>query len=89
MVSDTPCYLHKKHTHEMNITCHIATEPYNRNRYHSYQEPMNRKKKIHDIFRKKLKKAKAKLSPNKKPKYIAKALREKAELQQPELDNEK
>lgn len=42
---------------------------------------MNRKKKIHDIFRKKLKKAKAKLNPNKKPKYIAKALREKPESQ--------
>jgi len=40
---------------------------------------MNRKKKIHEKFSKRLKKAKAKLSTNIKPKYVAKADRAKAE----------
>lgn len=40
---------------------------------------MNRKKKIHAIFKKRLKKAKAKLSTNNKPKYISKAERAKLE----------
>jgi hypothetical protein len=39
---------------------------------------MNRRKKAKQIFEKKLKKAKAKLDPRKKPRYIAKADREKA-----------
>ena len=34
---------------------------------------MNRKKKLNQIFNKRLKKAKAKLSPNSKEKYVAKA----------------
>ncbi|EPJ46705.1 MAG: hypothetical protein OFPII_17960 [Osedax symbiont Rs1] len=37
---------------------------------------MNRKKKLNQIFNKRLKKAKAKRSPNQKDKYIAKADRE-------------
>jgi len=41
---------------------------------------MNRKKKIHAIFKKRLKKAKAKLSPSSKPKYISKAERAKQDL---------
>lgn len=42
---------------------------------------MNRKKKIHAIFNKKLKKAKAKMKPSSKPKYISKAEREKLDLE--------
>jgi hypothetical protein len=42
---------------------------------------MNRKKKIHEKFSKRLKKAKAKLSTNIKPKYVAKADRAKAEFE--------
>jgi len=41
---------------------------------------MNRQKKIQDIFNKKLKKAKAKLNPSHKPKYISKAQRAKLDL---------
>jgi hypothetical protein len=44
---------------------------------------MNRKKKITEILKKRLKKAKAKLSPNKKPKYISKADRAKLEQIEP------
>jgi len=36
---------------------------------------MNRQKKIQDRFSKKLKKARAKLNPSHKPKYISKAQR--------------
>jgi len=41
---------------------------------------MNRKKKVHAIFKKKLKKAKARMNPSSKPKYISKAERAKLEL---------
>jgi hypothetical protein len=41
---------------------------------------MNRKKKVHAIFKKKLKKAKARMNPSHKPKYISKAERAKLEL---------
>jgi len=41
---------------------------------------MNRKKKIHAIFKKRLKKAKAKLNPSHKPKYISKAERARLAL---------
>lgn len=41
---------------------------------------MNRQKKIQGIFNKKLKKAKAKLNTNHKPKYISKAERAKLDL---------
>ena len=37
---------------------------------------MNRKKKLNQIFNKRLKKAKAKLNPQSKEKYVAKADRE-------------
>ena len=40
---------------------------------------MNRKKKVHTIFKKKLKKAKARMNPSNKPKYISKAERAKLE----------
>jgi len=40
---------------------------------------MNRKKKVHAIFKKKLKKAKARMNPSHKPKYISKAERAKLE----------
>ncbi|MGY3571494.1 DUF2986 domain-containing protein [Vibrio paucivorans] len=43
---------------------------------------MNRKKKINQILKKKLKKQNAKLHKSNKPKYISKAEREKMELQQ-------
>ena len=43
---------------------------------------MNRKKKIHAIYKKKLKKAKARMNPDNKPKYISKAERAKLELEQ-------
>ncbi|PCJ36114.1 MAG: DUF2986 domain-containing protein [Cellvibrionales bacterium] len=42
---------------------------------------MNRKKKVHAIFKKKLKKAKARMHPSNKPKYISKAERAKLELE--------
>ncbi|MBL4783556.1 MAG: DUF2986 domain-containing protein [Porticoccaceae bacterium] len=42
---------------------------------------MNRKKKVHAIFKKKLKKAKARMNPSHKPKYISKAERAKLELE--------
>jgi len=42
---------------------------------------MNRKKKVHAIFKKKLKKAKARMNPSNKPKYISKAERAKFELE--------
>jgi hypothetical protein len=48
---------------------------------------MNRKKKISDIWNKKLKKAKSHMNPkanNNKPKYISKADRAKMELEQAE-----
>ena len=43
---------------------------------------MNRKKKIHEKFNQRLRKAKAKLSTNNKPKYVSKADRAKLELEQ-------
>ncbi|MFT6155018.1 MAG: hypothetical protein ACJA0E_000179 [Bermanella sp.] len=46
---------------------------------------MNRKKKITDIYNKKLKKAKSHLNPkanNTKPRYISKAEREKIALEE-------
>jgi len=42
---------------------------------------MNRKKKLNQIFNKRLKKAKAKLNPNSKDKYVSKADRLIAETQ--------
>ncbi len=45
---------------------------------------MNRKKKINSILKKKLKKANAKLHTNNKPKYIAKADRDKLEQENKE-----
>ena len=45
---------------------------------------MNRKKKVHAIFKKKLKKAKARMNPSSKPKYISKAERAKLEFKQDE-----
>ncbi len=45
---------------------------------------MNRKKKVHAIFKKKLKKAKARMNPSNKPKYISKAERAKLESKQGE-----
>jgi len=49
---------------------------------------MNRKKKVHAIFKKKLKKAKARMNPSNKPKYISKAERAKLELE-PGIASEK
>ena len=43
---------------------------------------MNRKKKVHAIFKKKLKKAKARMNPSNKPKYISKAERATLESKQ-------
>lgn len=43
---------------------------------------MNRKKKIHEKFSKRLKKAKAKLSTNNKVKYVSRADRAKEESEQ-------
>lgn len=40
---------------------------------------MNRKKKIHEKFSKRLKKAREKLSSNNKPKYVSKADRAKVQ----------
>ena len=41
---------------------------------------MNRKKKIFDKFNKKVRKAKARMNPSAKPKYVSKAEREKIAL---------
>jgi len=46
---------------------------------------MNRKKKINDTFKRKLKKANSKLHKSNKPKYISKA--ERALLEAKELEN--
>lgn len=43
---------------------------------------MNRQKKIQDRFSKRLKKARAKLNPSHKPKYISKAQRAKLDAEQ-------
>jgi len=43
---------------------------------------MNRKKKINETLKKKLKKTNAKLQKNNKPKYISKAEREKLLLEE-------
>ncbi|MGB0937671.1 MAG: DUF2986 domain-containing protein [Colwellia sp.] len=49
---------------------------------------MNRKKKINETLKKKLKKANSKLQKSNKPKYISKAEREKIALaEQQEADN--
>ena len=42
---------------------------------------MNRKKKINGILKNKMKKKRAKLNPSNKPRYIAKAEREKVEAE--------
>ncbi len=47
---------------------------------------MNRKKKINNILKKKLKKANAKLHSSNKPKYVSKAERAKLEEQTQEQD---
>ncbi|MBQ0718954.1 MAG: DUF2986 domain-containing protein [Gammaproteobacteria bacterium] len=44
---------------------------------------MNRKKKINAVFNKKLKKAKARMNPSSKPKYLSKAERAKLETAPP------
>ena len=46
---------------------------------------MNRKKKINDTFKRKLKKANAKLHKSNKPKYVSKA--DRALLEAKEVDN--
>ena len=43
---------------------------------------MNRKKKIYDIFNTKVKKAKARMNPSSKPKYISKAKRAEMALEE-------
>lgn len=43
---------------------------------------MNRKRKINDILKKKIKKMNAKMHHNSKPKYVSKAERAKLELEQ-------
>ncbi len=43
---------------------------------------MNRKKKIYDIFNTKVKKAKARMNPSNKPKYISKAKRAEMALEE-------
>ncbi|MEH6347303.1 MAG: DUF2986 domain-containing protein [Bermanella sp.] len=43
---------------------------------------MNRKKKIFDIFNTKVKKAKARMNPGNKPKYISKAKRAEMALEE-------
>lgn len=48
---------------------------------------MNRKKKLNQIFNKRLKKAKAKLNPNTKEKYVSKADREVLDTTEVEVDN--
>ncbi|MBQ0725552.1 MAG: DUF2986 domain-containing protein [Cycloclasticus sp.] len=47
---------------------------------------MNRQKKIQYIFKKRLKKAKAKLNPNHKPKYLSKAQRAKLDIEDQTAD---
>ena len=47
---------------------------------------MNRKKKINETLKKKLKKANAKLQTSNKPKYISKAEREKLALAANEIE---
>ena len=49
---------------------------------------MNRKKKMNDALKKKLKKANAKLHTSNKPKYISKAEREKIAQAALETDSE-
>ncbi|MCL9783980.1 DUF2986 domain-containing protein [Vibrio sp. S4M6] len=49
---------------------------------------MNRKKKINQILKKKLKKKNAKLHKSNKPAYISKADRAKMELEQSEVGEE-
>jgi len=48
---------------------------------------MNRQKKIQNLFSKRLKKAKAKLNPNSKPKYVSKAERAALALEQQDEQN--
>lgn len=48
---------------------------------------MNRKKKINQVLKSKLKKANAKLQKSNKPKYISKAEREKLALEAESLQN--
>ena len=47
---------------------------------------MNRKKKMNDTLKKRLKKANAKLQKSNKPKYISKAEREKIALAEQEAE---
>jgi hypothetical protein len=49
---------------------------------------MNRKKKLNQIFNKRLKKAKAKLNPNTKEKYVSKADRETLDTTEVEVEVE-
>jgi hypothetical protein len=49
---------------------------------------MNRKKKLNQIFNKRLKKAKAKLNPNTKEKYVSKADRETLDATEVEVEVE-
>ncbi|MBE0364235.1 hypothetical protein PULV_a1832 [Pseudoalteromonas ulvae UL12] len=48
---------------------------------------MNRKKKINDILKKKLKKAKSKLHTSNKPAYVSKAERERLAQSSEQLDD--
>ena len=50
---------------------------------------MNRKKKLNQIFNKRLKKAKAKLNPNTKEKYVSKADRETLDATEVEVEVDK
>ncbi|MEW5008448.1 MAG: DUF2986 domain-containing protein [Cycloclasticus sp.] len=49
---------------------------------------MNRQKKIQNLFSKRLKKAKAKLNPSSKPKYVSKAERAALALEQQNEPNQ-
>ncbi len=49
---------------------------------------MNRKKKIFDIFNTKVKKAKARMNPSSKPKYISKAKRAEMALEEQKAQEE-
>jgi len=49
---------------------------------------MNRKKKIYDIFNTKVKKAKARMNPSNKPKYISKAKRAEMALEEQQAASE-
>ena len=49
---------------------------------------MNRKKKIYDIFNTKVKKAKARMNPSSKPKYISKAKRAEMALEEQKAQQE-